>query len=624
MATWTETRLAISVGAPRLNGNGTPRSFFLLSKAMLRNQLATIAGCLLLVCVSCSTAFAQTITTWSQLSSSGAWDVPGNWQTGQVPNTTGQSPAFTRAGDYEALLPAGQTNVADLIVGGPSGASVALRATGATDSTLNLSGDLSITQSNFTVGGSVGSSTVSAAGELLIEEGARVLAHDEGHLLATSTVLKPGTSFRSTGFTVRGSGSASLGMLKIEGVASPSTLRQATLTVEGGVNVAADSISIQTAGGLNRSNTLQLAGGAVQQSPASGVTVGGNAADGRAVFALVSGSTFNGGTAGVQIDLNGELTIVDSHLNTTGSVVVLNGSEASLRSANVNAAAFDFQGGAWFFDLGSHSITGPALLRGTDFDLRGGSIVEFTDDVDHLSGLIALADGTTLQLGGGYIGSGTSGNGAVHFQGGLVQPAGEQIGQLSLGGATQLESDVTLAIAIGGLASTTEHDQLQSAADVQLAGTLDVSLVEIGSGWTPTAGQSFTVIDAAGGITGDFDSLVLPALSAGLSWETTKTATTYELQIVAGALAGDYNADGIVDAADYTVWRATLGSTSDLRADGDQSSVVDEGDFRVWRSQFGNTSGTASQRLAAIPEPATLMTAMVLLVGSLILGQRRR
>ena len=34
-------------------------------------------------------------------------------------------------------------------------------------------------------------------------------------------------------------------------------------------------------------------------------------------------------------------------------------------------------------------------------------------------------------------------------------------------------------------------------------------------------------------------------------------------------LPGDYNFDGIVDAADYTVWVDTKGSTTDLRADGD-------------------------------------------------------
>ena len=56
---------------------------------------------------------------------------------------------------------------------------------------------------------------------------------------------------------------------------------------------------------------------------------------------------------------------------------------------------------------------------------------------------------------------------------------------------------------------------------------------------------------------------------------------------------GDYNGDFIVDAADYTVWRDTLGSTTDLRANGDNTNasmgVVDEADYEAWKSHFGDT-----------------------------------
>ena len=36
----------------------------------------------------------------------------------------------------------------------------------------------------------------------------------------------------------------------------------------------------------------------------------------------------------------------------------------------------------------------------------------------------------------------------------------------------------------------------------------------------------------------------------------------------ANPLPGDYNFNGVHDAVDYTVWRDTLGSATDLRADG--------------------------------------------------------
>jgi len=74
--------------------------------------------------------------------------------------------------------------------------------------------------------------------------------------------------------------------------------------------------------------------------------------------------------------------------------------------------------------------------------------------------------------------------------------------------------------------------------------------------------------------------------------------------------AGDYNDDGVVDAADYVLWRRTLGSTTDLRADGNESGrgagIVDMSDYSVWRANFGSTMpGSGGNMTASIPEPAS-------------------
>jgi Type I phosphodiesterase / nucleotide pyrophosphatase len=56
------------------------------------------------------------------------------------------------------------------------------------------------------------------------------------------------------------------------------------------------------------------------------------------------------------------------------------------------------------------------------------------------------------------------------------------------------------------------------------------------------------------------------------------------------ALPGDYNHDGHVDAADYTIWQDTKGSTTDLRADGNRDGVVDQADYDLWKANFNATA----------------------------------
>ncbi len=74
------------------------------------------------------------------------------------------------------------------------------------------------------------------------------------------------------------------------------------------------------------------------------------------------------------------------------------------------------------------------------------------------------------------------------------------------------------------------------------------------------------------------------------------------------ALPGDYNNDQIVNLADYTVWRDTLGSTTDLRANGDDTgastNVIDAADYSFWKARVGNTSSTVAQMSVASTQPS--------------------
>ncbi len=73
------------------------------------------------------------------------------------------------------------------------------------------------------------------------------------------------------------------------------------------------------------------------------------------------------------------------------------------------------------------------------------------------------------------------------------------------------------------------------------------------------AGDAFDLFDAAA-MSGEFASLSLPSLDAGLMWSIYALLVDGSLAVV---LAGDYNSDGVVGLADYSVWRDALGSADD-------------------------------------------------------------
>jgi len=70
-------------------------------------------------------------------------------------------------------------------------------------------------------------------------------------------------------------------------------------------------------------------------------------------------------------------------------------------------------------------------------------------------------------------------------------------------------------------------------------------------------------------------------------------------------VSGDYNNDGVVNSADYVLWR----QGGPLANEFDNPGTVDQGDYTYWRSRFGATSGLGAGQ--TVPEFSTGLLAVL-------------
>ena len=95
--------------------------------------------------------------------------------------------------------------------------------------------------------------------------------------------------------------------------------------------------------------------------------------------------------------------------------------------------------------------------------------------------------------------------------------------------------------------------------------------------------------------------------------------------MLAALIPGDYDRDGLVNADDYSVWRAAFGDAvlPGSGADGNSDGVVDQSDYLILRKQMSvqEASGTGGQSASA-PEPSGIwLIAIALVAGA---ASRRR
>jgi hypothetical protein len=302
--------------------------------------------------------------------------------------------------------------------------------------------------------------------------------------------------------------------------------------------------------------------------------------------------------------------------NTSGSI-----SAARLQLGTESGAS-----GTVIQDAGRVGISGNVDLTlasntTANYYLRGGEL--------SVGGAINFGPGTeNFEFTGGTLHVGTY-NGNLVNGGGKLSPGPDGApGITTINGSYTVQSaNAALEIEIGELAVPTGFDKVEVTGAATLGGNLLVSLID---GYNPGL-FNFPVLTAAS-ITGKFLNA-----APGAYMNTADGLGSFRVHYGAGSmfnprqvwlsgfapplLEGDYNNDNVVDAADYIVWRSTLGTSALLPNDA-VGGVIGAGHFAQWKSHFGNLRSSGFAAGSAVPEPSGLV--LTVLGGCLGVACRRR
>lgn len=217
------------------------------------------------------------------------------------------------------------------------------------------------------------------------------------------------------------------------------------------------------------------------------------------------------GSGTLTLQNGGQVTSTDEYVGrNSGSTGTVNQRGGTNTATNLTLG--DSSGGTGTYNLsgGTLKATNISLNPGGNFNFDGGTLA-----VDHFTGNLTNSGGT-------------------------LAPGDSPGTTLITGDYTQL-TGASYDAEIGGLLQGTEYDWLNVKGTATLGGTLAVDLFDLGSGiFDPTLGNSFDLL-SADTIIGKFDSLELPTLANGLTWDLNyiynDSGTDYvRLNVVASAV----------------------------------------------------------------------------------------
>ena len=370
----------------------------------------------------------------------------------------------------------------------------------------------------------------------------------------------------------------------------------------------AGTLTLQSAGQVNAGGTVQIGN---QASGVGTINLDGGVLTARSIVRGAGSATFNFHGGLLRAGANsGTLMqgLTGANVKAGGARIDSQSFDVTIAQTLLHAAALGATSDGGLVKQGS----GVLRLTGANSYTGGTTIEAGTLLANNTAGGSATGDGAVVvQLGGILGGNGRSAGTTTVLDGGAVAP-GNSVGRLTVGGL-MMNSGATFVAELsgsGGVAGV-DFDQLMVTGTANLGGDLLVDLV---SGSVPAHGDLFKIL-TAGSLTGAFGN----AANGGFVDEADgQGAFRVRYDLVSNAvvladyqavpfLAGDFSGDGVVDAADYTVWRDNLGGAAGTLINDPTLTDVGTDQYATWRDNFGASLTVGSAAIAEVPEPSAVV-----------------
>ncbi|MCP3466142.1 autotransporter domain-containing protein [Bradyrhizobium sp. CCGUVB23] len=483
---------------------------------------------------------------WTGTNSSDWYDT-GNWN----PNT-----ALPNSGDI-VTIDTGSSKPADIVGGVATAANIIVgKTSNGANSILTVNG-ASLTSTGITVG-SLTSATLSLFNAGSVQTGTTTVGLGSGGR-GVINIGDPGTSWVNSGAmyvgyfgqgTVNVSGGGSLTSDTIDLGVQSTSFALNTLSVAG----SGSSAQINNGLVVGDAGTGQLSvvnGGSVTVGSSAGIVVASQAGSFGTVFISLPGSTLTAqsltvgasGSAslylsGGSLSINngtGDITLAQN-AGSFGTLIIGNdiGSPASA-PGTINAATMTMGAGTAELDFnhtGTNYVFSPAI-SGSGTIQHGGGVTTLTGDSSGFTGTTNVSGGTLLVNGtlggtttvnGGTLGGfGTVGDTTVNS--GTLAPGNSisSIGTLTVQGNLVLSAAATYLVQV----SPTSANLTNVTGTADLGGATVNAVFAAGSYVT----KQYTIVHAAGGVSGTFATLVNTNLPSGFTSSLSQDATNAYLNL---------------------------------------------------------------------------------------------